>query len=91
MPANCNSRCESCQSEHRETFNGEVAIHFSGLAGLNKPIVWVFPHLMLCLDCGFAHFEVPERERTVLSQGVLVDGALVWPGHDGATASRKAG
>ena len=61
--------CESCQAEKRRVFNGEVAIHFPGLKGLNMPIVWVFPKLNVCLDCGFAEFEIPERELRVLEDG----------------------
>ena len=52
--------CQSCQSDHQSSFNGEIAIHFPGLKGLDKPIVWVFPRLLVCLDCGFTEFAIPE-------------------------------
>ena len=71
--------CRSCHSNNQGAFNGEVAIHFPGLEGLNKPIVWVFPKLTVCLDCGFTEFSVPERELRVLLLGSPVEGALVWP------------
>jgi hypothetical protein len=58
--------CQKCSSENQSTFNGEVAIHFSGLKGLDQPIVWVFPKLAVCLECGFTEFVVPERELRVL-------------------------
>ena len=45
-----------------EYLNGEIAIHFPGLEGLDKPIVWVFPKLLVCLNCGFAEFAIPEAE-----------------------------
>ena len=54
--------CKSCQSENVRTLNGEVAIHFPGLEGLDKPIVWVFPRLLVCLNCGFTEFAIPEAE-----------------------------
>jgi hypothetical protein len=54
--------CKSCASGNHRTFNGEVAIHFPGLAGLNKPILWVFPKLLSCLDCGFTEFVIPNPE-----------------------------
>ena len=41
------------QSANQRTFNGEIAIHFPGLEGLGKPIVWVFPKVLVCLICGF--------------------------------------
>ena len=61
--------CASCQSDKRRVFNVEIAIHFPGLKGLDMPIVWVFPKLTVCLECGFAEFEIPERELRVLSEG----------------------
>jgi hypothetical protein len=33
--------CKSCQSENHHKFSAEIAIHFAGLKGLNRPIVWV--------------------------------------------------
>jgi hypothetical protein len=43
-----------------------IAIHFPGLQGLDKPIVWVFPKLLVCLNCGAAQFAIPESELSVL-------------------------
>jgi hypothetical protein len=54
--------CKSCQSENERTFNGEIAIHFPGAEGLKKPMVWVFPKLLVCLNCGFTEFAIPETE-----------------------------
>jgi hypothetical protein len=48
--------------------NGEIGIHFPGLDGLDKPIVWVFPKLKVCLECGLTEFEIPERELRVLKE-----------------------
>jgi len=67
--------CKSCQSQNQRNLNGEVAIHFPGLKGLDKPIVWVFPKLLVCLDCGFTEFTVPRRELSVLVKGTVVEGA----------------
>jgi hypothetical protein len=77
MLAKSSSRCTSCQSDNKTTFNGEIAIHFRGLQGLDKPIVWVFPKIGVCLNCGFSEFLVPERELQVLVTGVPVRGAVV--------------
>jgi len=60
-----------------KTFNGEVAIHFRGLEGLSKPIVWVFPELAICADCGLTQYVVPHRELRVLVEGRSVDGAVI--------------
>jgi len=69
--------CKGCQSDKRSVFNGEIAIHFPGLEGLDKSIVWVFPKVVVCLHCGFAEFAVPERELQVLTQGSPIEGAVV--------------
>lgn len=61
-----NGTCRSCSSGQQRRFGGEVALHFPGLAGLNKPIVWVFPQVLVCFDCGFAEFMVPDAERDTL-------------------------
>ena len=64
--------CERCDSGNQSTFNGEVAIHFPGLKGLDKPIVWVFPKLVVCLHCGLTEFNVPESETRVLKEGLAL-------------------
>ena len=69
--------CKRCASDNQSAFNGEIAIHFPGLKGVDKPIVWTFPKLAVCLKCGFTEFTVPERELRVLVQGAPVDGAMV--------------
>lgn len=61
--------CKSCLSEHQSNLKGEIAIHFPGLKGLDKPIVWVFPKLLVCLDCGFTEFAVPDAELRELRDG----------------------
>lgn len=61
--------CRGCKSSRQSSFGSEVAIHFPGLKGLNKPIVWVFPKLLVCLDCGLTEFIVPESELRALGQG----------------------
>lgn len=33
------------------------------------PIVWVFQPVQVCLDCGQAEFEIPEKELQLLVQG----------------------
>jgi hypothetical protein len=59
--------CKSCQSDNEQTFSAEIAIHFPGLKGLDKPIVWVFPKLVVCLDCGVTEFSIPQTELRLLS------------------------
>jgi hypothetical protein len=51
--------CKSCQSQNQRTFGAEIAIH---LPGLSTPHVFLFPKLLVCLDCGFTEFSIPETE-----------------------------
>jgi hypothetical protein len=60
--------CKWCGSDRQRRFTAEVAIHTPGLEGLNEPIVWVFPELFLCLNCGKAEILVPETELRVLEK-----------------------
>ena len=77
MPTESSLCCNSCGSEKRDTFTAEVALHFRGLDGLEKPIVWVFPSIRACLECGVAEFTIPERELTVLTTGAPAEGAVI--------------
>lgn len=45
-------------------------IHFPGMKGLDKPTVWAFPKLLVCLDCGFTEFQVEESELRLLAEGI---------------------
>jgi hypothetical protein len=46
-----------------------MGIRSPGLNGLNKPIVFVFPQLVVCMDCGTAEFVVPDAELRKLAKG----------------------
>jgi hypothetical protein len=60
--------CKSCDSDRLRTFDGEIAIHVPALEGLNEPIVWAFPKVLVCLNCGIAQFAVPEAELSALAK-----------------------
>ena len=61
--------CKSCGSVNQSKFAGEIGIHFLGLQNLDNSVVWVFPELVVCLDCGTAEFAVPEAELRQLVKG----------------------
>ena len=63
--------CKSCSSKNREAFSAEINVHCGGWEGLKKPGVLVFPKLLICLDCGFAEFAVPETELARLASGFV--------------------
>jgi hypothetical protein len=71
---------DNCPCENYREFNGEVAIHFPGIKGLQKPIVMIFPKIRVRMDCGYTAFTVPERELSVLVTGAPINGAPIVEG-----------
>ena len=61
--------CKSCGSVSPKKFTAEIGIHFSEQKDIDKPVVWVFPEVVVCLDCGIAEFAVPEPELRQLARG----------------------
>jgi len=67
-------KCRSCgASLVVQQLNGEVALHFPGLDGLKKPIVFVFPRVLVCLQCGIAEFAIPEELLATLKEVTTQD------------------
>lgn len=60
-------RCSSCHSVNQNEFTAEINIHFPEVKGLDIPTVWVFPKILVCMDCGTAQFTIPETERRELA------------------------
>ena len=61
--------CKSCGSINQKKFSAEMGIHFPEVKNIDKPVVWVFPEVVVCLDCGTAEFAVPEEELRQLAKG----------------------
>jgi hypothetical protein len=62
-------RCKSCGSDSTEKFTAEIVIHVDGLKNIDVPPVFVFPELLVCLNCGGAQFVIPEEEMRRLQEG----------------------
>jgi hypothetical protein len=54
--------CTSCQSLNVRVYPAELNIHHPGMEGLDKPTVWAFPYLLICVDCGFTNFTLPDDQ-----------------------------
>jgi len=50
------------------TFAGEMSVHTLGLENVEKPVVWVFPKLLVCMDCGFTELTIAENELRLLGK-----------------------
>jgi len=64
-------QCQSCQSTSQVDLSAEIAIHFPGHENLNTPHVYVFPEIVVCLDCGSTSFKVPDNELKLIRERVL--------------------
>jgi hypothetical protein len=48
--------CTSCTSGNQREYPAEVKSHLSGLRNSKNLGVFVFPRLLVCLDCGYSSF-----------------------------------
>lgn len=46
-----------------------MGIHCPGLKNISKPVVWVFPEIVVCLDCGIAGVRCARAELRLLAKG----------------------
>ena len=67
--------CLLCSSGNEAEFTAEVNVHFPGLKNLDKPSVFVFPKLFICLDCGFSRFVTPKTDLALLARGTATSEA----------------
>jgi hypothetical protein len=63
-------KCTLCASDNQAEFSAEIHIHFRFRKNLDKPGIFLFPKLSVCLNCGFSPFTIPETElwELVLSE-----------------------
>jgi len=54
--------CPLCASSNEVEFPTERNIHVGGLRNLNRPSVFLFPKILVCLDCGSSRFTILETE-----------------------------
>jgi hypothetical protein len=60
--------CKACGSVNQSKFIAEMGMRLPGLKNIDKPVVWVFPEVVVCLDCGTAEFTLPEAELRQLAK-----------------------
>lgn len=59
--------CKACGSDKQAKFTAEIAVHILGLNNLDKPHLFVFPEISVCMNCGNAEFNVPESQLRMLA------------------------
>ena len=45
-----------------------MSVHVLGLENVDKPVVWVFPRLLVGMDCGFTELTIAEDELHLLGK-----------------------
>lgn len=81
--------CRICGSGKQKGFPSEINIHPPrGLEYLSSPCVFVFPSLLVCLDCGFTELVLEETERTTLQRNYGNE-ELVGEGESGTRVSDR--
>ena len=60
--------CRSCGSKEQTKFAAEMSVHVLGVKNVDKPTVWVFPRLLVCMNCGFTELTIAEDELRVLKK-----------------------
>jgi len=65
-----------CSSKNQRKLSAELALHFRGRKGLDKPIVWGFPEISVCLNFGFAVFILADAPLKELGQAYTDDDLL---------------
>ena len=63
--------CVCCRSVKQAELTAEMLIHFPRLKRLDKPGVFLFPRLMVCMDCGFSRFTVAKTELESIAKDTL--------------------
>jgi hypothetical protein len=67
--------CPSYTTGNQTEFATEINLHLSGLKNVTKPAVLLFPSLLVCLDCGFSRFTIPEAKLALLTKAAATSGA----------------
>ena len=61
--------CSLCKSPDFRLFTAEMNIHFLGRENLDRPTVWAFPTVTVCVNCGCAEFVVHGEPLQKLREG----------------------
>jgi len=68
--------CTRCLSLHQTELDTEINLHLCGLPNLSEPGIFVFPRVLVCLDCGMSQFVIEERELAEIMERSLTRGAI---------------
>lgn len=64
-------KCPSCGSDDQAEFASEMSIHLRRSS--RQPGTLVLQTILICMDCGFSQFTMPEAELRELVHGKAMD------------------
>jgi len=64
--------CVQCASNNEAEFPTELVFHFPGLQCLDKPGIFLYPRILVCLHCGFSWFTTSAAEKALLAKDAVV-------------------
>ena len=67
--------CKVCKSENLQKLEGELTASFPNLKDVKAPPLYVCATVLVCLDCGFAEFQIPTSELKSLKRGKASSGS----------------
>jgi hypothetical protein len=62
--------CPQCQSSDRREFRTEIMIHNGHLDG-TVPVLFTFPRVWVCFECGCSTFTVAQNELLELREACM--------------------
>jgi hypothetical protein len=62
--------CQACGLRNKTEFSAEMIVHLSGLRDIDYSGVFVFPKVLVCMDCGSARFKFSETELALLAVAI---------------------
>lgn len=65
--------CKSCASGNLKELGAEISVRFTGFEGLKRFPLFIFPMIVVCLDCGFTEFMFPQAELRMVEEGAEGD------------------
>ncbi len=68
--------CTRCLSLHQTELDSEINLHFRGLPNLGEPGMFVFPKILVCLDCGLSEFVIEKGELAHIGEKSITRGVL---------------
>ena len=68
--------CTRCLSLHETELNAEMNFHLRGLVNVDDPGIFVFPKVLVCLDCGLSEFVIEKGELAHIGEKSITRGVL---------------